>query len=144
MPPSGSEANDSQIKFAWYAANARGLSKKKKIISRHKAYHGVTLATASLTGLVNNHKSFDLPMDFARHADCPHFYRGGVPGETEQQFSQRMAANLDALIQREGADTIAAMIVEPVMGAGGAIVPPEGLFRRHHQGAGPICPAANR
>ncbi len=125
---SGSEANDTQIKLYWYAANARGQTKKKKILSRIKAYHGVTLASASLTGLANNHKSFDLPFDFARHADCPHFYRNGEPGETEQQFSQRMAVNLNALIEREDPATIAAMIVEPVMGAGGVIMPPDGYF----------------
>jgi 4-aminobutyrate--pyruvate transaminase len=125
---SGSEANDTQIKFAWYAANARGTPKKKKIISRMKAYHGVTVAAGSLTGLPNNHKSFDLPMDFARHAECPHFYRGAEPGESEMQYSARLAASLDALIQREDPDTVAAMIVEPVMGAGGAIVPPDGYF----------------
>ena len=125
---SGSEANDTQIKLYWYAANARGQTKKKKILSRIKAYHGVTLASASLTGLVNNHRSFDLPFDFARHADCPHYYRNAEPGETEMQFSQRMAANLGALIEKEGPDTIAAMIVEPVMGAGGVIMPPDGYF----------------
>jgi 4-aminobutyrate--pyruvate transaminase len=125
---SGSEANDTQIKFAWYAANARGTPQKKKIIARQKAYHGVTVAAASLTGLPNNHKSFDLPMDFARHADCPHFYRGAEPGESEQQYSARLGAGLEALIQREGPETVAAMIVEPVMGAGGAYVPPEGYF----------------
>jgi 4-aminobutyrate--pyruvate transaminase len=125
---SGSEANDSQIKLYWYAANARGQTKKKKILSRIKAYHGVTLASASLTGLANNHKSFDLPFEFARHADCPHHYRNAEPGESEEQFSSRMAANLNALIEREDPTTIAAMIVEPVMGAGGVIVPPEGYF----------------
>lgn len=125
---SGSEANDTQIKFAWYAANARGMPQKKKIISRQKAYHGVTVAAASLTGLPGNHKSFDLPMDFARHAECPHFYRGAEAGESELQYSARLAASLEALIQREGPDTVAAMIVEPVMGAGGAMVPPEGYF----------------
>jgi 4-aminobutyrate--pyruvate transaminase len=125
---SGSEANDTQIKLAWYAANARGQTAKKKIISRIKAYHGVTLASASLTGLVNNHKSFDLPFSFALFADNPHYYRAAEPGESELQFSARMAANLDSLIQREGPDTIAAMIAEPVMGAGGVIVPPEGYF----------------
>ena len=125
---SGSEANDTQVKFYWYAANARGQTKKKKIISRVKAYHGVTLASASLTGLANNHKSFDLPFDFAKFADCPHFYHGAEEGESEAQFSARMGANLNALIEREGPDTIAAMIVEPVMGAGGVIVPPEGYF----------------
>jgi len=127
---SGSEANDTQIKLTWYAANAWGTPKKKKIISRVKAYHGVTLASASLTGLANNHKSFDLPFSFAVFADCPHYYRGAAPGETEDQFSDRMADNLDALIKREGPETIAAMIAEPVMGAGGVIVPPIGYFDR--------------
>jgi 4-aminobutyrate--pyruvate transaminase len=125
---SGSEANDTQIKLYWYAANARGQTKKKKILSRQRAYHGVTLASASLTGLPANHKSFDLPFNFAIHAECPHYYRASEAGESEEQFSKRMAQNLDALIEREGADTIAAMIVEPVMGAGGAMVPPKGYF----------------
>ena len=125
---SGSEANDTQVKLHWYAANARGQTKKKKIISRIRAYHGVTLASASLTGLVNNHKSFDLPFDFARFADCPHYYHGAEAGETELQFSQRLAANLNALIEKEDPDTIAAMIVEPIMGAGGVILPPDGYF----------------
>jgi 4-aminobutyrate--pyruvate transaminase len=125
---SGSEANDTQVKLFWYAANARGQAKKKKILSRTKAYHGVTLASASLTGLVNNHKSFDLPFDFARYAECPHHYRNAEPGESEQQYSARLGASLNALIEKEGPDTIAAMIVEPVMGAGGVIVPPDGYF----------------
>ncbi len=125
---SGSEANDTQVKLAWYAANARGTPQKKKILSRIKAYHGVTLVAASLTGLVNNHKSFDLPFEFVKFADCPHHYRNAEAGESETQFSARMAANLDALIQREGPDMIAAMIAEPVQGAGGVILPPEGYF----------------
>jgi len=125
---SGSEANDTQIKFAWYAANAAGKPKKKKIISRKLAYHGITLAAASLTGIPTNHISFDEPLGFALHTDTPHYYRGAEPGESEKDFSARLAANLNALIEQEGAETIAAMIVEPVMGAGGAIVPPEGYF----------------
>jgi len=125
---SGSEANDTQVKLAWYAANARGKPQKKKILSRVKAYHGVTLVAASLTGLPNNHKSFDLPFDFVKFADCPHHYRHAEPGESGRDFSKRMAAHLDALIQREGPDTIAAMIAEPVMGAGGVILPPDGYF----------------
>jgi 4-aminobutyrate--pyruvate transaminase len=125
---SGSEANDTQIKFAWYAANAAGQPKKKKIISRRLAYHGITLAAASLTGIPTNHISFDEPLSFALHTDTPHYYRFAEPGESEKDFSARLAANLNALIEKEGADTIAAMIVEPVMGAGGAIVPPEGYF----------------
>jgi 4-aminobutyrate--pyruvate transaminase len=125
---SGSEANDTQVKLAWYAANSRGKPKAKKIVSRMKAYHGVTLVAASLTGLPNNHKSFDLPFDFVKFTDCPHYYRNAEPGESERDFSRRMAANLEALIEREGPQTIAAMIAEPVMGAGGVILPPEGYF----------------
>ncbi len=125
---SGSEANDSQIKFMWYAANARGTSKRKKIIARTRAYHGVTLASASLTGLDAFHKSFDLPFDFTVRAECPHYYRGGRDGESEEQYSARLAADLDAQILREGPDTIAAMFVEAVMGAGGAMPPPKGYF----------------
>jgi 4-aminobutyrate--pyruvate transaminase len=125
---SGSEANDTQIKFAWYAANARGRTAKKKIIARHGAYHGVTLATASLTGLQGNHEGFDLPLPFVRHAAMPHYYRGAEAGESEEAYSARLAAELEALIQAEGPETIAAMFVEPVMGAGGAIVPPHGYF----------------
>ena len=125
---SGSEANDTQIKLYWYAANARGQNKKKKILSRQRAYHGVTIASASLTGLPANHRSFNLPFDFAIHAECPHYYRYAEPGESERDYSRRLAANLAALIEREGADTIAAMIAEPVMGAGGVILPPEGYF----------------
>jgi 4-aminobutyrate--pyruvate transaminase len=125
---SGSEANDTQIKLYWYAANARGQTKKKKILSRQKAYHGVTLASASLTALPANHRSFDLPFNFAIHAETPHFYRGAEPGESETDYSHRLARSLNALIEREGADTIAAMIVEPILGAGGVILPPEGYF----------------
>jgi 4-aminobutyrate---pyruvate transaminase len=127
---SGSEANDTQVKLAWYYNNARGLPAKKKIISRIKAYHGVTLGAASLTGLPNNHADFDLPLDRFLFTDCPHHYRGAEAGESEADFAARLAANLDALIQREGPDTIAAFIAEPVMGAGGVIVPPDGYFDR--------------
>src|SRR5690606_23568541 len=81
---SGSEANDSQIKLAWYYNNARGLPKKKKIISRMRAYHGVTVATASLTGLPVFHADFDLPMARVLHAECPHHYRNAEPGESEE------------------------------------------------------------
>ncbi len=125
---SGSEANDTQVKLAWYYNNALGRPKKKKIISRMKAYHGVTLMAASLTGLPNNHRDFDLPFDGILHTDCPHHYRFGLDGESEAEFTVRMAKSLEELIEREGGDTIAAMIAEPVMGAGGVIVPPAGYF----------------
>jgi len=89
---SGSEANDTQIKLFWYVNNARGRSQKKKIISRAKAYHGVTMVAASLTGLPANHKSWDLPFEFVKFASCPHYYRAAEAGESEEQFTARMAA----------------------------------------------------
>jgi 4-aminobutyrate--pyruvate transaminase len=125
---SGSEANDTQVKLAWYMNNARGRPNKKKIISRVKAYHGVTVMAASLTGLPGNHNGWDLPVDRVLHTDCPHYYRFGTEGESEAEFVARTAKSLRDLIEREGPDTIAAMIAEPVMGAGGVIVPPKGYF----------------
>lgn len=129
---SGSEANDQQIKLVWYYNNARGKPEKKKIISRTRGYHGVTVASASLTGLPANHADFDLPLDGILHADCPHYYRYGEPGETEDEFTTRLANNLDEMIQREGPDTIAAFIAEPIMGAGGVVIPPEDYFAKIH------------
>src|SRR6185437_6872759 len=125
---SGSEANDTVVKLVWYYNNALGRPRKKKIIARMKGYHGVTVATASLTGLANNHRDFDLPIANIRHADCPHYYRYGKPGESEEDFATRLAESLDALIRREGPDTVAAFIAEPVQGAGGTIVPPRTYF----------------
>ena len=125
---SGSEANDAQIKLIWYMNNALGRPQKKKIVSRIKAYHGVTLGAASLTGLPANHRDFDLPIAGILHTGCPHHYRFAESGESEQEFSRRLAAELEQLIVREGPETVAAFIAEPVMGAGGVIVPPEGYF----------------
>jgi len=127
---SGSEANDSQIKLVWYMNNALGRPRKKKIVSRLKAYHGVTIASASLTGLPNNHADFDLPLAGFLHTACPHHYRFAAEGESEAAFASRLALELDELIEREGPDTVAAFIAEPVMGAGGVIVPPESYFEK--------------
>lgn len=127
---SGSEANDTAIKLIWYYNNALGRPKKKKIISRIKAYHGVTVATASLTGLPNNHRDFDLPLAGFLHTDCPHHYRFAAAGESEEAYASRLAAALDALICAEGPDTVAAFFAEPVMGAGGVIVPPATYFEK--------------
>ncbi len=125
---SGSEANDTMVKMIRYRANAMGKPEKKKIISRIKGYHGVTLASASMTGLPNNHRSFDLPMEGILHTSCPHFRVYKHDNETEADFVARMATDLESLIEIEGADTIAAFIGEPVMGAGGVIVPPAGYW----------------
>jgi 4-aminobutyrate--pyruvate transaminase len=127
---SGSEANDTQVKLVWYMNNALGRPSKKKFISRLKAYQGVTIAAASLTGLPNNHRDFDLPIAGILHAGCPHHYRFAAPGESEPDFATRLAAELEALIVREGPETVAAFIAEPVMGAGGVIVPPASCFEK--------------
>jgi len=127
---SGSEANDTQVKLVWYLNNALDRPNKKKIVSRMKAYHGVTVAAASLTGLPGNHRDFDVPLPGFLHTGCPHHYRFAQEGEGEEDFATRLAAELDALIVNEGPDTVAAFIAEPVMGAGGVIVPPRTYFEK--------------
>ncbi|MEM1161931.1 MAG: aminotransferase [Pseudomonadota bacterium] len=131
---SGSEANDTQVKLIWYMNNGLGRPNKKKIISRKKGYHGVTLVSASMTGLPLNHGSFDLPFEFVKHTTTPHYWREGRDGETEEEFATRCAAELEELILAEDPDTVAAFIAEPVMGAGGVIVPPKGYF----EATGPV------
>jgi 4-aminobutyrate--pyruvate transaminase len=127
---SGSEANDTQMKLVWYMNNGLGRPKKKKIVSRQRAYHGVTIAAASLTGLSANHADFDLPIAGVVHTDCPHHYRYALDGESEDEFATRLAAQLEELILREDPDTVAAFIAEPVMGAGGVVVPPPTYFAK--------------
>ncbi len=127
---SGSEANDTQIKLAWYYNNALGRPKKKKIISRIKAYHGTTIATASLTGLPVFHSDFDLPMARVLHTSTPHHWRNAEPGESEEDYATRLARELEDMIVREGPETVAAFIAEPVMGAGGVLVPPKTYFEK--------------
>jgi 4-aminobutyrate---pyruvate transaminase len=127
---SGSEANDFVIKLVWYYNNALERPQKKKIISRQRAYHGVSIASASLTGLPNFQRDFDLPLPFVRHVSCPHFWRSGNPGESEEAFATRLAAELEETIKREGPETVAAFIGEPVMGAGGVIPPPRTYWEK--------------
>jgi len=127
---SGSEANDTAVKLVWYYNNGIGRPKKKKIISRLNAYHGVTIGAGSLTGLPTFHRDFDLPIANILHTDCPHYYHFGGDGESEDDFAQRCADNLEKLILSEGPETIAAFIAEPVMGTGGVIVPPATYFEK--------------
>jgi L-2,4-diaminobutyrate transaminase len=125
---SGSDANETNLKLVWYYNNVLGRSEKKKIISRQRGYHGSGLMTGSLTGLPGFHNAFDLPLARVLHASCPHYWRNAQPGESERDFSKRLAAELDALIRAEGPETVAAFIGEPVMGTGGIIPPPEGYW----------------
>jgi len=127
---SGSEANDAAVKLVWLYNNIKGRPEKKKIISRWRAYHGVTIASGSLTGLPANHLDYDLPISGILHTDCPSYYHNGRPGETEEQFTQRIVQNLEDMILQEGPETVAAFIAEPVNGSGGVIVPPPGYFDR--------------
>ena len=127
---SGSEANDTVVKLVWYHNNILGRPRKKKIIARRGAYHGITVASGSLTGLGYAHNAFDLPIAGILHTDCPHPYHHALPGEAEEQFAGRLAASLEACIEREGADTVAAFIAEPFLGAGGVIPPPRAYFEK--------------
>jgi 4-aminobutyrate--pyruvate transaminase len=127
---SGSEANDTAIKLVWYYWHAVGKPKKKKIISRIQSYHGSTCAAVSLTGKPDMHADFGLPFEQFLHTEFPHYYRFAQPGETEEAFSTRMADALEKMILKEGPDTVAAFWAEPVMGAGGAVLPPAGYFAK--------------
>ncbi len=125
---SGSDANDTQVKIVWYYNNLLGRPEKKKIISRLRGFHGSTVASASLTGLPGLHKGFDLPLPGFLHVAAPDIYRGMAPGESEVDYSRRLAAELDAFIEAQGPETVAAFIAEPVMGGGGGLIPSEGYF----------------
>ncbi len=127
---SGSEAVDTAVKFAWYYHEARGKPTKKTMLARHRAYHGVTIAAGSLTGLPYAHDGFGLPVIRVEHLTTPHAYREAHPGESNDSFATRLSNELEATITRLGADTIAAFIAEPVMGAGGVLLPPEGYFAK--------------
>ena len=124
---SGSDANDTQVKLVWYYNNARGKPNKKKIIARQRAYHGVTIMAGGLTGLPGLHAGFDLPLQFVKHTLAPHRLWEGH-GLTDAEFVDKLTGSLEQLIEEEGPDTIGAMIVEPVMGAGGVLVPPSGYY----------------
>ena len=127
---SGSDANDTNFKLVRYYNNLRGKPEKKKIISRLGSYHGLTAAAGSLTGIPMFHKAFDLPLPGVFHTSCPHFFRFGEAGEDEDAFTRRMVGDLKALIHREGPETVAAFIAEPIMGTGGAFIPPRGYFEQ--------------
>ncbi|KLU20736.1 hypothetical protein EOS_39705 [Caballeronia mineralivorans PML1(12)] len=125
---SGSDANDTQVKLVWYYNNARGFPLKKKIIARRRGYHGVTVVTAGMTGLPGLHNGFDLPLSFIKHTTAPHRLWEAEPGQSDAEFVAKLANDLEQLILAEGPETVGAMIMEPVMGAGGVIVPPEGYY----------------
>jgi 4-aminobutyrate--pyruvate transaminase len=130
LQSSGSEANDTAVKIAWYYWNARNEPARRKIIARKRAYHGTTAVAASLTDLPHMHAGFGLPLPGFLHVSCPDTYRGPAEGESEAEFATRLAEELDETIRREGPETIAAFIAEPIMGAGGIYPPPETYFAK--------------
>ncbi|MDN2568609.1 aspartate aminotransferase family protein [Aquibium sp. A9E412] len=124
----GSDANETNVKLVWYYNNVLGRPEKKKIISRWRGYHGSGLVTGSLTGLGLFHKKFDLPLERVVHTEAPYYFRRPDPAMSEAAFTAHCVAELEALIEREGADTIAAFIGEPVLGTGGIVPPPQGYW----------------
>ncbi|NVK54723.1 MAG: aminotransferase class III-fold pyridoxal phosphate-dependent enzyme [Alteromonadaceae bacterium] len=127
---SGSDANDTLIKLVWQYHMLRGNPAKVKIISRRQAYHGTSIATASLTGLSSFHRHFTLPQDFVLHTSPAFYYRDSHDNESETAYSERLINELETLIEQQGAENIGAFIAEPIMGAGGVITPPSGYFER--------------
>jgi L-2,4-diaminobutyrate transaminase len=125
---SGSDANETQVKIVWYYNNVLGRPNKKKIIARRFAYHGLTILSGSMTGIPSFHQAFDLPLPMVRHTTTPHHYRYAEEGMSERDFARKCAADLDALIEEEGPETVAAFIGEPAMGTGGIMPPPEGYW----------------
>ncbi len=125
---SGSDANDTNIKLVWYYNHVLGRPEKRKIIARRMGYHGGTVLASSLSGIPSIHQAFGLPLGPILHTAAPHYYRHAQAGESERQFARRLADELDALIEAEGPETVAAFIAEPVMGTGGIIPPPEGYW----------------
>jgi len=127
---SGSEGNDSAARIVWYYWHAKGQPEKRKIIAHQRAYHGNTIASASLSGMHYNHASFGLPLDGFLHVTPPHHYRYAESGESEEDFATRLADELDALIIAEGPETVGAFFTEPIMGSGGVIVPPPTYYEK--------------
>ena len=126
----GSDANDTQVKLVWFYNNVLGRPEKKKIVARRRGYHGVSVMSAGLTGLPGLHANFDLPLPMIRHTTAPHRLWEAEPGMSDEDFAAKLADDLETLILAEGPETIAAFIAEPVMGAGGVLVPPETYFER--------------
>lgn len=130
--------------MVWYRSNALGKPEKKKIISRLRGYHGVPVASVSMTGLPYDHSSFDLPLDGILHTTCRHYWSEGRDGETQEAFASRCAQDLVDMIQAEGPGTVAAFMAEPVMGAGGVVVSPRHLLAENPGRSGQVRHPADR
>ncbi len=121
---SGSESNDSNVRMVRRYWDLLGQPQRKVIISRHNAYHGSTMAGASLGGMSGMHAQGDLPIPNIKHIEQPYFFENGKAGETAEEFGLRAARWLEEEILAIGQDKVAAFIAEPIQGAGGVIIPP--------------------
>lgn len=130
---SGSEATDAMIKFLWYRNIARGQPRRRKLISRWKGYYGNTVAAVSLSGQPHMHANFGLPMDDFLKLSTPNYYHFHQEGETEMEFSARLAKEFEDLVIETGPDSIAAFFAEPMQSGGGAILPPQGYWEAMQQ-----------
>ncbi|NKB52313.1 MAG: aminotransferase class III-fold pyridoxal phosphate-dependent enzyme [Rhizobiaceae bacterium] len=136
---SRSDANESNVKFAWHYHILRGEPQRKKIISRWRGYHGSGLVSGSLTGLAGYHARFHLPLPDFLHTEAPYYLRRPDADMTEADYVDHLILKLEEMIEQEGPETIAAFIGEPMMGTGGILPPPAGywgrvqeVLNRHH------------
>ncbi|MBT8477106.1 MAG: aminotransferase class III-fold pyridoxal phosphate-dependent enzyme [Alphaproteobacteria bacterium] len=127
---SGSDANETNVKLSWHYQILRGKPEKTKIIGRWRGYHGSGLVSGSLTGLKGYHERFNLPLHGFLHTETPHYLRRPDADMSEPDYLDWLIAELEAMIAREGPETIAAFIGEPIMGTGGIIPPPPGYWSR--------------
>ena len=125
----GSMSNDTAIRIIHFYFNRLGKTNKKKIISRTDGYHGSTYLAMTLTGIEFDHQGFDLARDLVHHIPAPNPYRR-PDGMSLEEFCDEKVADLENKILELGPENVACFIAEPVMGAGGVIVPPPGYHRR--------------
>jgi adenosylmethionine-8-amino-7-oxononanoate aminotransferase len=121
----GSESNDSAFKIARYYWKRVGKPDKYKVIARRNSYHGITLAATFATGIERYHKMFGPPVPGFLHVPAPYPYRFEGEVKSGETIGLAAARAIEEAILREGADTVAAVIAEPVQGVGGVIVPPD-------------------
>ncbi|MEK9743414.1 MAG: aminotransferase [Gammaproteobacteria bacterium] len=125
----GSMANDTAVRIIHFYFNRLGKKNKKKIIARTDGYHGSTYLAMSMTGVTFDHQGFDLAPDLVHHIPAPNCYRR-PEGMTEEEFCDAKVADLENKILELGPENVACFIAEPIMGAGGVIVPPKGYHRK--------------
>jgi len=123
----GSEANETNVKLVRLHWALRGEDRRKTIVARHHGYHGLTVATMTATGILPMHWNFGPEAPGFAHVAAPYCYKCEL-GLEYPSCDLACARSLEALIEREGPETVGAFIAEPVIGAGGIIPPPDDYF----------------